>query len=234
MPQHMTFAPGMVFGRFTVTSILHKTKYCLCDCACGNRNIKTVRQTLRAGRSKSCGCMRNELIGKANTTHGQSNSREYRSWKAMRDRCGNPNFTGYAYYGGRGITICDRWSEFANFLADMGQCPKGHSLDRWPDHDGNYEPSNCRWATPKQQVENRGPFRLRKNKKFTPEKIDEIKRWRLDGESLKSIAKDFNVSFQHISHIDLMGQKKRTREQISAIAKKASDIRWGKTKGESK
>lgn len=81
---------------------------------------------------------------------GAAQNPTWRSWRKMRDRCLNPNATGYKNYGGRGITICARWNDFANFLADMGKRPAGKSLDRI-DSNGNYEPSNCRWATSKQQ-----------------------------------------------------------------------------------
>lgn len=80
------------------------------------------------------------------------------SWSAMRERCRNPRHPGYAYYGGRGITVCERWlNSFANFLADMGPRPEGKTLDRFPNNDGNYEPGNCRWATARQQQANRRP-----------------------------------------------------------------------------
>lgn len=79
----------------------------------------------------------------------------------MFQRCGNINSPSYEYYGGRGITICDRWSDFVQFLSDMGPRPPGTSLDRFPDNDGNYEPSNCRWATAKEQASNRRLPRLR-------------------------------------------------------------------------
>lgn len=88
--------------------------------------------------------------------HGQAKARTrtYRTWYSMRNRCNNPSNRNYRLYGGRGITVCERWDLFENFLADMGERPEGRSIDRI-DPDGNYEPSNCRWATPKEQIHNR-------------------------------------------------------------------------------
>jgi hypothetical protein len=81
--------------------------------------------------------------------------REYASWRAMLSRCQNANHPSYFRYGGRGISVCERWLKFENFLADMGERPRGKTLDRYPDNNGNYEPGNCRWATPSEQSSNR-------------------------------------------------------------------------------
>ena len=91
------------------------------------------------------------------TTHGMAYSREYRSWASMKQRCENPNHKRFSDWGGRGISVCDRWQRFENFISDMGPRPEGHSIDR-EDNDGNYEPGNCRWATRSQQQKNRRNF----------------------------------------------------------------------------
>lgn len=81
------------------------------------------------------------------------------SWRQMRSRCNDPNHHAYASYGGRGITVCERWDSFENFLADMGERPADKSIDRYPDNNGNYEPGNCRWATRSEQQRNKNPFK---------------------------------------------------------------------------
>ena len=116
------------------------------NCDCG-RSLTVYCQSLLTGNTKSCGCIQGE------NRHNLSHSREYNSWKGMIQRCENPNHTYYPLYGGRGIRVCDRWSDFRNFLADMGPRPEGNSLDR-VDNFGDYEPSNCRWASQKQQIRN--------------------------------------------------------------------------------
>ena len=101
------------------------------------------------------------LKGGARPTHGLTNSKEYRAWKAMHYRCDNPNSKAYMGYGGRGIKICERWCKFENFLRDMGTAVTlNHSIDR-KDNDGNYEPDNCRWATRKEQQNN-----IRSNRQY--------------------------------------------------------------------
>lgn len=126
----------------------------LCKCDCGN--IKSIRGIhLKSGRSKSCGCAKIERL----ITHGKSDLPEYQVWQMMIQRCTNQKYNGYHNYGGRGIAVCNRWlgeHGFENFIVDMGLRPsQNHSIDRYPNNDGNYEPSNCRWATRKQQSRSR-------------------------------------------------------------------------------
>lgn len=144
---------GRVFGRLTVIrrhgSVGNNTGWeCLCSCG----NTRTIsRENLRVGRTKSCGCLRKDLM----TTHGLSKHDGYNSWSDMIKRCTYKDMPVYRYYGGRGVKVCERWMSLENFLSDMGPRPsKRHSIDRI-DNDGDYEPSNCRWATQTQQNRNR-------------------------------------------------------------------------------
>jgi hypothetical protein len=149
---------GATFGRWTVTSRERPASIrrwmCLCECG----EIRAVRkEKLLDGTSQSCGCLQRENL----TTHGlttaavRRESREYWVWNTMIQRCTNPRARNYADYGGRGISVCDRWLSFSNFFADMGKRPSRlHSLER-RDNESGYCPDNCYWATRQEQNQNR-------------------------------------------------------------------------------
>lgn len=149
---------GTRFGRLVVLSLagrcgIGEFKW-LCACDCG-QTVSVRRTNLQTGDSQSCGCLQKARTSETSRTHGKTGSREFRIWEAMKRRCNNPNDTGYRNYGGRGISVCSRWQHsFPNFLADMGACPRGMSLER-KENDKGYSKENCKWATRAEQSRNR-------------------------------------------------------------------------------
>jgi hypothetical protein len=158
---------GRTFGLLTVIRFsksvrvgVHSTRlYWLCRCKCGNQT-EAQGENLKTGNTVSCGCMQGKRIAPIrDPLHCKSAERT--AWRAMWARCTYPKAIRYARYGGRGITVCDRWKDFSLFLEDLGPRPSAeYSLDRFPNVDGHYEPGNVRWGTLIQQARNKGDFNV--------------------------------------------------------------------------
>src|SRR5574342_481002 len=166
MPAQLKNLTGLTFGSLVVVSQVSQRAsnggvIWTCRCTCG-QFVNVAGGDLKKWRPDqilSCGCRRHEA-GQKNRTHGASDSPEYAVWANMLDRCRNSDHAAFQSYGGRGISVCERWWKFENFIQDMGLKPSpDHELDR-KDNDGNYEPENCRWATVQEQARNRRSTRL--------------------------------------------------------------------------
>ncbi len=190
---------GEKYGRLTCIApgkSTRSSKYWICKCECGG-TTEVSRTNLKQGSVRSCGCLWDEsrkANGKKSFKHGHSikHSRTYTTWECMRQRCLNPKEKWYRRYGGRGVTICKRWDDFATFLKDMGERPKGKTIDRI-NSDGNYEPFNCKWSTPKEQSDN-----IDRKKKISFENAEII---RGDNRTLSKIAADYGVGISTIHRI---------------------------------
>ena len=183
-------------GRWTLISQVqggkHKKWKALCDC--GKEKIVFIENLVR-GKSVSCGCFRGELSGDRVRTHGQSGrTNTYRSWSHMKGRCLNETDAAYGDYGGRGISICDRWMTFEMFFEDMGHCPSGFSIERIDVNKG-YEPSNCKWIKRNLQPRNTRATR------FTEPSIKTIRQKLSIGAAPSSLALEYGVSSGHIRQI---------------------------------
>lgn len=151
---------GQVVGPYTILAFEPTGARMLYRASCKFCGAEKLVSRDNAAKSKSCGCQTKRILREARTTHGHSHANKgegtptYSSWRSMHERCSRATHKSYADYGGRGIKVCDRWQSFENFLADMGERPKGRTLSR-KDNEGNYEPGNCCWDTHRSQANNR-------------------------------------------------------------------------------
>lgn len=201
---------GRRYGRLSVVSMVYETgkdakARCLCDCGAEKT---VIAYNLKSGNTESCGCLarertaelnrasfRGEIMGKANRTHGYSRTPTYASWRDAKKRCYSPQNKRFAEYGARGIGMCDAWKcSFEAFLRDMGERPKGMTLER-VDVNKGYEPGNCTWATPTEQAQN-----TRANV-ATWESVRAMRKRRSEGVTYPQLASEFGMSYNNVRFI---------------------------------
>lgn len=199
------FARLLVVARDPERSRRLRSAYWKCRCDCGNTAYASSTM-LRNGQHKSCGCLKTERTVARSTKHGNKPragaSRTYNSWVNMLRRCENPDYPRYADWGGRGITVCARWHDFAAFLDDMGEKPPGLTLER-KNNNGPYSPDNCCWDTYHAQRINRRTW-------LTPEARQVILDMRARGCLLREIGESLGVSRQAISRALRSQQRSKT------------------------
>lgn len=169
MPSKYEGLEGTKFHRLTLLKGKKQNEHYVYECVCDCGNLLTVYahnlNDSSQRKTKSCGCLQKESAKKNLTTHGYCSNgiiaKEYDSWHLMKQRCQNKNCNKYPSYGGRGITVCQEWDDFENFIKDMGECPTGFTLERI-DNNGNYEKANCKWASRSDQQVNKR--KLERNK----------------------------------------------------------------------
>ena len=153
----MTIHKNLTGKKYNRLTLLKHTRsnpiYYLCQCECG-RKVEKLLARIKCGKTKSCGCLNDERRKTTNLVHGQSHSPTYVSWRNMMARCNNPNNKQYKDYGGRGITVCDSWHSFKNFMYDMGKKPDKLRIERIDNNKGYFK-DNCYWASSKKQARNK-------------------------------------------------------------------------------
>ena len=208
---------GDKINRLTVIGksfIKNGRAYTPCKCDCGT--VKQVREdALKSEERVSCGCFRLERLRETISTHGKMGTKSYGTWEGMLQRCNNPNSVGYPDYGGRGITVCKRWLSFEEFFTDMGERPEGTSLDRI-DVNGNYCKENCRWATAKEQQENRriSIFVLIDGDKLTPSQYANMV-----GLTLSGANKKIRREFKRVGNVFIKESNPAYKEALEKLGK---------------